>query len=276
MHNRTYFQFQGFVNTPSIFLDSNFLGLTLFKWNSKNFDITSALTELKEFPGNLVLGKRVEHFFKAMVPTTGDYQVLGNNIQIHNQERTLGEFDFILKDLINSQILHVELMYKFYVYDPEFSLEMERWIGPNRKDSLLHKIQKVKKNQFPLIYTPEAREVLSSLNVESDTIHQQIYFKATLFIPEKLSQQKFHHINEKCISGFWYHLKEVIKFDQSAFQFYAPEKQDWPIDPKHGELWFSYAEILQQIQELHLRKKSPLIWIKKPQGEFQKMIVVWW
>ncbi len=276
MHNRTFLQFQGFVNTSSLFLDSDFLGLTLFKWNSKNLDISSASTELNEFSGNLALGKRVEYFFKDVVNSTSDFQLLGNNIQIHNQERTLGELDFILKDLNTSQILHVELMYKFYVYDPEIPPEMERWIGPNRKDSLLHKIEKVKKNQFPLIHTPEAQKVLNSIVVENNTLQQQIYFKATLFIPEKLSQQKFPFINEHCIAGFWYHLKDIIKYNQSAFQFFAPEKQDWPIDPKHGELWFSYKEILQQIQELHLRKKSPLIWIKKPLGEFQKMIVVWW
>ena len=39
-----------------------------------------------------------------------------------------------------SKILHLELVYKFYLYDKNLGeKEIERWIGPNRSDSLLEK-----------------------------------------------------------------------------------------------------------------------------------------
>ncbi|HSM64450.1 MAG TPA: hypothetical protein VK833_10970, partial [Gillisia sp.] len=62
----------------------------------------------------------------------------------------------------------------------------------------------------------------------------------------------------------------------SGLKFYAPEKQDWPIDPKFGEIWIDFEQIIDQIKELHLKKKSPLIWVKKPNEIFERLIVVWW
>ena len=276
MYNRIANQFEGFLNTLPIFKNSNFIGFALFKGLKKNPGISSNSIVSKEFPKNLVLGKRVEHFFSAAIEASPEYQLIANNIQISDENRTLGEFDFILRELKTSKILHVEVMYKFYVYDPDFPTEMERWIGPNRKDSLLQKIEKVKTNQFPLLHTSEAKKYLSSLDLSSEDIEQQLYFKATMFIPEKLMDQEFPNINKQSIAGHWYHLEDFNKYKDSGLKFYAPEKQDWPIDPKFGEIWMDFEQISAQIKELHLKKKSPLIWVKKPNEIFERLIVVWW
>lgn len=276
MYNRIANQFEGFLNTPSIFKNSNFAGFTLFKWLNRISNTSSNPIFEKEFSKNLVLGKRVEYFFLLAIKASPEYELIANNIQINDENRTLGELDFIVKNLKTSKVLHIELMYKFYVYDPEFLQEMERWIGPNRKDSLLQKIEKVKTNQFPLLHTSETKKYLSSLDLSSEDIEQQLYFKATLFIPEKFMNKEFPNINKQSIAGYWYHLEDFSKFDRSDLKFYAPEKQDWPIDPKFGEIWVDFKEITDQIGELHLKKKSPLIWVKKHNGIFERLIIVWW
>lgn len=275
MKKRIINQFQGFLRTPSIFLQ-NFLGLILFHKNLETPHILPDTLELNEIRKNTVLGKRVEQFFKAAIEADENFKVVANNIQIQNDKRTLGELDFILKDLKTFKLFHIELMYKYYVYDPLIPVEMERWIGPNRNDTLLQKIEKVKTNQFPLLKTPEAKKFLNSINIDSVGIQQQICFKASLFIPKELSTYNFPHINKECIIGFWVHLKDFSKYNKTSFKFFAPEKQDWPVDPKYGKEWFNFMEISEQIQILHLRNKSPIIWIKKPNGSFERIIVVWW
>ncbi len=276
MYNRIENQFEGFVNTPSIFKNSKFSGFKLFEFHNKIFYTSTNKILEKDFSKNLVLGKRVEYFFLAAIKNSPEYQIIANNIQISDKDRTLGELDFIVRELETSKILHIELMYKFYIYDPEISIEMERWIGPNRKDSLLQKIEKVKTNQFPLLRTPETEKYLKSKDIGSEDIKQEICFKASLFIPKKIESYNFSHINKECIVGFWVHLKDFNEYNQEGFQFFAPEKQDWPIDPKNGEEWYSFKEVDEQIQDLHSRNKSPLIWVKKIDGSFERIIVVWW
>lgn len=276
MNNRILKQIRGFLETPPLFLNSDFSGLPIFK---KNLDVENEnFIDLENihFSPNTVLGKIVEQFFEITIKADKNLQLLASNIQIQNKERTLGELDFIFKDLVENKILHVELMYKFYVYNPEISGEMQRWIGPNKKDSLLQKIKKVTENQFPLLALPETKEYFKLINLDAEIIQQEICFKAMLFIPEALKNNNFPHINKDCILGFWFHLEDFSKYNKKDFKFFTPEKQDWPINPKHAEIWWSYHEILEQIEVLHLRKKSPLIWIKKYDEIFERIIVVWW
>lgn len=272
MFNRISNQFVGFVKTPSIFKEKKYDGFKLFQFPEKvTYDFTDT-----DFSKNLVLGKRVEHFFLEALKNSSEYQIIANNIQINNSYRTLGELDFIIKELKTSKLLHIELMYKFYVYNPDIPDEMERWVGPNKKDSLLQKIQKVETNQFPLLHTPETKTYLSSIDLDSKDIEQEICFKASLFIPKELKSYKFPHINEECIIGFWIHLKHFREYNLEGSQFFTPDKQDWPIDPQKGEEWYNFMQVDEQIKNLHSRKKSPLIWIKKIDGSFERIIVVWW
>lgn len=276
MYNRIVNQYKGFLSSASIFKGSSFTGFLNFEPFYEINDSSLQPYLAAEYPENLVLGKRVELFFLAAIKTLQGYQIIASNIQINNEQRTLGELDFIVKELKTNKVLHIELMFKFYVYDPSFPSEMERWIGPNRRDSLLQKLKKVKSNQFPLLHTLEAQKFLRSLGLASKDIEQQLFFKASMFVPEELGQQEFPTINNECIVGYWYHLENFKKYDQSSFEFHAPEKQDWPVDPKHGEKWVGFTEIYEQILELHANKKSPLVWIKRLDGVYERIIVVWW
>jgi hypothetical protein len=153
---------------------------------------------------------------------------------------------------------------------------LERWIGPNRKDTLLQKTDKLKQKQLPLLYKPETEPYLSVLNLQCDKLQQEVCFKANLFIPKNLKNKEFEHINNQCISGFWIHSEEFIETDYGRFQFLVPKKQDWSIEPKYGVNWISYSEIKESIRELFLQKKSPLIWIRKNNEQFERLFVVWW
>ena len=108
----------------------------------------------------MVLGKRAEIFFAEAIRQSSHYDLIAQNLQLIHNKQTLGEFDFFLKEQNTQQSLHVELVYKFYVYDSSFKQQLDRWIGPNRKDSLLKKIEHIKSHQFPLLFREESQELL--------------------------------------------------------------------------------------------------------------------
>lgn len=276
MQYRLNHQLQGFLSTPPLWKDE-FLGLKQFQLPAvtfpSDFDIAS---EIPSITTNYVLGKRVESFFELVLKHTGNYEILAQNIQIQKEKITLGEIDFLLKDLILDRFYHIEKIYKFYVYDPSFENEMQRWIGPNRKDSLLQKIEKLKKRQLPLLFNPETASLLSQFDLQPKNLEQQVCFKANLFIPKSFRDHIFPHINTECIVGFYVHFEDFTSEEYGAFQFFTPSKQDWPVHPEFNEKWSSYSEIKIQLLQMLPQKRSSLIWIKKNELEFERIFIVWW
>ena len=70
--------------------------------------------------------------------------MLYENVQIIEDKKTIGEIDFIIENITTKQLIHMELAYKFYLFDPTISSEtVNNWIGPNRNDSLKEKLEKL-------------------------------------------------------------------------------------------------------------------------------------
>ena len=277
MKNRLTRQLQGFERTPPLWKNRDVFGLQQFKFPKyslpENIDLQKELPDLET---NYVLGKRMERFFEFLLNYSNNIKVLKSNIQIQQEKITLGEIDFLAKDIFLDQNHHIELVYKFYVYDPSYENELERWIGPNRKDSLLQKIEKLKQRQFPILFNPETKEPLSLLNLKAEELTQSVCFKASLFIPKGIQFKQSLQLNENCISGIWLHFEEFTSEEYGGYNYYIPKKQDWSVQPEFSENWFSYSEIKKEILVQHKTKKSPLVWIKKNSVEFERMFVVWW
>ena len=265
------------MGTPPLWKNEDVFGLQQFEFPKYSFP--EAIDLQKALPGletNYVLGKRMERFFEFLLNCSTNIKVLKSNIQIQQEKITLGEIDFLAKDIFLDQNHHIELVYKFYVYDPSYENELERWIGPNRKDSLLQKIEKLKQRQFPILFNVEAKEHLSLLNLKAEDLTQSVCFKASLFIPKGIQFKQSLQLNENCISGIWLHFEEFTSEEYSGYNYYIPKKQDWSVQPEFSENWFSYSEIKKEILVQHKTKKSPLVWIKKNNFEFERMFVVWW
>lgn len=222
------------------------------------------------------MGKRMESFFSYQIKSSSDYNLIVENLQISHNKITIGEIDFIIEDKSENDVIHIEMVYKFYVYDPSFNNEKERWIGPNRKDNLLRKIKKLKEDQFPLIYKEATKQVLSSLKIDYSILKQNVCFKANLFVPREMKDKNFPLVNNSCICGYWIHFDEFNSPEYLNNLFYAPKKPDWPIDPEANQEWFSFSVIHEQVKELHLTRKSPLIWMKASNGNVERFFVVWW
>ncbi|TNE53220.1 MAG: DUF1853 family protein [Bacteroidetes bacterium] len=200
-----------------------------------------------------------------------DYTFLGANIQINSEQQTLGELDVILKQ--GERIIHLEICYKFYLYDAKFEhSEIPYWIGPNRKDSLAEKVQKIRDRQFPLIQSPEAQ---SKLNLPKELqVSQYSYFLAELFTPEQFDISKQHSINNKCIRGHFYRLEELYKFSND--RFHILEKRDWINTPHRQAPWLTYREFMVLAQTSINDRKSLLYWRMDSEQKIHKSFVCWW
>lgn len=268
-------QFKGFLDTPDIH-SSNQEDLKTFLFPETNIteELIQDLNDL-DHPRNSVLGKRMESFFEIAIKFSTRYDLIASNLQVIEEKRTLGELDFLLFDHLNSRPLHVELVYKLYVYDRGFSSEKERWIGPNRRDSYLEKIEKLKEKQFPLLYRPETIEYLKRLDISPEQVDQQLCFKAQLFSPNSRKEEDLKCFNPDCLKGNWYRHEEFLKLNWRDKLFFSPPKKYWSCDPKENSQWISYSDFLKEIERLFEKKKSPMVWMKTNFG-YQRFFIVWW
>ncbi len=199
--------------------------------------------------------------------------MLYENVQLIEDKRTIGEIDFIIEEKHTKQFIHLELAYKFYLYDPEISSDpINNWIGPNRNDSLKEKLEKVKNKQFPLLYYQSA---ISKFNkIELGKVSQALCLLVSLFIPYQY-KASFNPIYEKAIKGYYLNLEKFISFDHSEKKYYLPSKKEWGMDPSENETWIEFSGIEKNINTSIKEKQAPLCW-QKYQDSYLAFFIVWW
>lgn len=262
--------YKGFLSTPPLWKGKAY-GLTQFEFPTISLDRFTP----KTIPDKLRLGHRIEHIFAQLLNHSERYHILGQNIQIRHEKQTLGELDFIVRDSVSAQLIHIEVSFKFYIVLPSEPIE-KGLIGPNRKDAFLTKISKTREKQLPLLYTEQARAALSAYGLQALQIVQNCYFCAQLFVPYhqltlQLTPFETHHIK-----GYWMHWADFNTPAFKTFMYYIPKKSEWIQDPHDGVVWDTYTQTATQIAELLAQQRSPLVWIKKAPLYFEKCFVVWW
>ncbi len=268
-------QYDSFLKSQSLWKEEAFFNISLFHLEQGISNISNVSNI--NIPKNEVLGKRIELFFEHYIHAHSRYQLILKNLQIFRNKITIGELDFLMRDVINEQTLHVELVYKFYIYDPEIStIELEKWIGPNRKDSLLQKVSKLKEKQLPLLYQPETISILRELYIDINTVKQQICYLGNLFIPFSYKNKKIPLLNNECIQGFWIHSKDFISEKYNSYLFHIPEKKDWILNPTPADDWVTYNSIKDMLENHISKKKTSLLWMRSKEDIFTKLFVVWW
>ena len=271
--HRIYLQYQGYLETASIFTtENNPFSQQLFSLNLIKAPAELASTiAIKE---NLMLGKRVEAFFKIQIEEENSYKIILKNIQIQKEKITLGELDFILKEKSTSALKHVEVSYKFYLFDPNIEgNEIDKWIGPNRNDNLLKKITKLSEHQFPMLYRNEATKQLSLNNKE---ITQEVLFKAQLYIPFKNTTKRFKAINIDAIRGYYISFKDFLQLQMEKELFFIPQKQDWLMRANDNKAWHNLDTIRDELYRSIQIKKSLLIWSKDKHKNTKNLFITWW
>ena len=136
---------------------------TLFEL--KDIDVDNIDINNIQILQQLPLGKRVEHFFEAIIEQSSNYEKVLKNKQIIQNKYTFGELDFILFNKKINIYEHVEMQYKFYVYDDSIEEEIHRYVGPNRNDTMYLKLEKLKNKQLPLLFKEETKDYLKNTSL---------------------------------------------------------------------------------------------------------------
>ena len=272
--SKTKAQYQGFIDTPSLFLDvGNFLKHPLLAIEKVSF-FEGALQEPKK---NTMLGKRAEFFFKQLIKYSKQYKLLADGIQVFKDKRTVGELDFILQHRKSMEVFHTELTYKFYAYDPNIaSTAIEKWIGPNRKDTLVQKLDKLNTRQFPLLFAKETQQKFKELNLPLDGIAQRLVFKAQLFVPENTVLTLFPSFNKNAIRGNYLRLEALTKKVTRNSSFFLPKKQDWMLSAENNRTWLNFSEIEKELANSLNAQKSRIVWSKDGFHNYKTQLIVWW
>ncbi|MEN8804789.1 MAG: DUF1853 family protein [Wenyingzhuangia sp.] len=263
-------QYQGLKNTPILWNDVDFYEYRPIEIPfHENIDWASIDTSKHHR-----LGKLVEIFYQKNLEKQEAYCSLAHNIQIQvDKHQTIGELDFIIQKK-NNEIHHIELAYKFYLYKPDEPNEINRWIGPNLKDSLAQKLLKLKSKQFPLLKNNSTKKILSKKGINPHNIKQSVHFLAQLYVPLHLRNQTFANINHECIKGYYISHQELDILPNSDL-YHLPIKVDWLIDPKNNDTWCSFEEIKKEIIEQINFKHSPLLWVKRNKT-YERLFITFW
>lgn len=261
-------QYEGYLNTPHLW-DSNIIygieQLKLPKLSINSFNSKDIL--------NVRLGKRVEQFVFNQLEQHSKIKILKTNVQIQNGTITVGEIDCLL--INNHTPVHLEIIYKFYLYDPSVGNdELDHWIGPNRKDSLVSKLTKLKDKQLPILFNSHTKKIFKNLKYKADNFQQKVLFKAQLFVPLNLQNNSFDEINNHCIYGFYIHCNQLEQFDNC--KFHIPSKINWLLEVKTQTNWINHKAFKLQIEKYMELKTAPLCWLKQPNGSLHKFFTVWW
>lgn len=272
--NNLHTQFLGYMNTPSLFKELH--GLKQFTLDINeitNFDLTKL-----EITKKLTLGSRVERFLEFYINQSKNYELIKNNIQIIKNKHTFGELDFIIYDKKEEKYIHIEHVYKFYLYDDSIENEIDRYIGPNKNDTFVKKLAKLKNKQLPLLYKDETKEYLDDIDLNS--FEQKICFKGKIYLPFHLVNQNKNIpiIDNACVQGFYLKREEFITQKRfRSLEYILPDKFDWVSDPDTNETWVSFDEIIEEIDLILSREKSPLVWLLDIENNTTKsFFVTWW
>ncbi len=251
------------------YLEKSITGITEFNLASL---ILPSLPNIS-IPTNLRLGHMVEVIVSELIRSSSNYDLLFENIQLKKDKETVGELDFILRNKKNKQTFHVELAYKFYLLDPTLSDNLiGQWIGPNKKDSLIEKLRKLKEKQFPLLFDPVAQSKISE--IELSEVRQSLCFLSALYVPRN-SQISLPQAYVNLVKGHYLNYQEFFVSYHSSSHYYIPDKLEWGMNPSIDLAWKKFKDIEEILLKGATEKRSIMCWEKK-ENAFETFFLVWW
>ncbi|WP_046745615.1 DUF1853 family protein [Kordia zhangzhouensis] len=245
---------------------TNFPSFTISELKNVQVDIVEIAT-------NVRLGQLIEKIVAQLIRSSSNYLLIHENVQIIQNKQTIGELDFIIQEKATNSFFHVEFAYKFYLLDPTISSnQYDNWIGPNRKDTLREKIEKLQEKQFPLLYHEHTKTVLHDLHIEH--ISQKLCMLAYLFIPYHFSGTIHPHY-QKAIKGYYVNFPTFIELHTPDTTYYFPPKKMWGMEPSENNTWHSLPTIKATLKEQLETNRSVLCWQKR-KDVYSLFFIVWW
>jgi hypothetical protein len=172
------------------------------------------------------LGHLYEDALAVLLKASPQYDLLARNLQLQTDAHTtVGELDFLIRDLNSGQLIHLELATKFYLaVESESGLTLP---GPDARDNFSRKRDRLRTHQ--LVLTEKFRETLpAEFRSEAIVTRQLIY--GCLFDhirSQNIAEPEF--VTAHCRRGRWLPLDELTDHFPSGTQFQRIPKALWPV-----------------------------------------------
>lgn len=126
-----------------------------------------------------LLGAYFEQLLGLWLDHLPETRLLARNLIVTEPGRRIGEFDLLFRDRSRDETVHWEVAVKFYLRHGQGGW---RWLGPNPRDSLRRKLDKVFSRQLQLPQHPRARQLLQQ-RFGVNEVQSRALIKGYLFYP---------------------------------------------------------------------------------------------
>ncbi|VUD48800.1 hypothetical protein TDB9533_01306 [Thalassocella blandensis] len=187
------------------------------------------------------------------------YRLLENNVQIPNKHgKTQGEIDLLLQHS-NGTLVHVEAAVKYYLGFAN-DASWQNWIGPNARDRLDIKMDRLLHHQLPLLRNPASTPFVTRWQNQYQQPHitSQLLLKGMLFqqpgqdsLPEQVQGQI--HL------GQWCHFSQLNELKRDIVACWPCQKLQWLSGPTIEEAnALSLQELIQQLMQAQAPSRNNL------------------
>ncbi|MEO1888671.1 MAG: DUF1853 family protein [Cycloclasticus sp.] len=211
---------------------------------------TQALQQLIQRQTDYRLGHYFETLLSHWFHTSERYEILKQNLQVQGEQRTLGGFDYLVRDKQTNTTQHWEVACKFYLGIGQ-TQQIENWYGPMLKDKLGNKFQQMQERQSKLSEQPAARALLDELNIQID---QTIcLMKGRLFYPlaEAITQTPDIAANGH-LRAWWAKPDDFShRFKDKPIKWQFLQKKQWLSTQVYNEntVYFSNKDVIDNFHD---------------------------
>ncbi len=172
------------------------------------------------------LGYLYEDALAVMLNATPAYDLVSRGIQIRKEAgHTLGELDFLARDLASDRLIHLELAVKFYL-----AVETEDGLllpGPDARDNYYRKLEKMRSHQLVLV--EKYRDLLPE-EFQNETIVVEQLVHGCIFDHIHASKPvETEFLNPNGRRGKWLHVNDCVEYFGTDTRLEIIPKPLWPV-----------------------------------------------
>ncbi|WP_040886103.1 DUF1853 family protein [Marinobacterium stanieri] len=192
---------------------------TLLAWEQQPDQAPKRL----QTPAPRRLGAYFEILYQILIEDLLGWTIEAQNQQIIRDGQTLGELDFLVRNHHTGGLEHHEIAVKFYLGYPGQEGEAPLWYGPNSRDRLDLKTDRLLTHQSKMALRQEGQQLLQQLGLD-EPVTPKVFMPGYLFQPEGPALPLPEQVGAHLDTGHWRRLSTFSTADGIWVPLHKP---DW-------------------------------------------------
>jgi uncharacterized protein len=189
----------------------------------------ASIPSYEAYNGNQRLGFYYQWLWLKIINAHSNYELIAEEIQLQWDNKTVGAIDFLVKNKKSNELEHWEVAIKFYLE------HQGNWIGPNAKDQLDRKINRMSCHQLELSHHNAYRTQYNSIYGQPAV--KRLIMQGRRFNHDAArNHQPSIEINPNSLTGKWCFQAEAKVMSSNGIQLRELIKQHWISPPAYEEL----------------------------------------